>query len=106
MFIALTEMNIELLSALDIMAVHSRARRTIEKGDRRFNIETFRNFYHHFRMDKDQFLELYRAFKLPKVIRVKGSKFTGLEALAIPMYRLSYPYRLVDLSEVFGEISK
>jgi len=106
MFIAVTELNIELLQAMDVMAVHSRIRRTITRGNRKFHIDTFHNFYHHFRMEKEQFLKLYRAFHLPEVIKVKRSKFSGLEALAITMYRLSYPYRLVDLVRSIWKISQ
>jgi hypothetical protein len=102
---AIDELDMLVLQAIDTLSIKTRTRRLIERGDRRFNINTFPNFYEHFRMDKEQFVRLYEAFQIEAEIVVHGSKFTGMEALAITMYRLSYPYRLVDLCEVFGRYS-
>jgi len=75
MFIAVTELNIELLQAMDVMAVHSRIRRTITRGNRRFHIDTFHNFYHHFRMEKEQFL--YTIYYIEYFICRKSSDGLG-----------------------------
>jgi hypothetical protein len=99
---ALNTLNDIILQALDILKVTPRVRRRIERGNRRFHIDTFLNFYIHFRMEKNQFRELYVALEIEDEIVVKRSKYTGMEALAITLYRLSYPYRVSDLSEIFA----
>jgi hypothetical protein len=51
----------------------------------------------------DQLRRLLRGFRFPDVIRVKGSKFSGEEALLITLLRLSYPLRWFDIQKDFPD---
>jgi len=50
-----------------------------------------------------QLRELINGFKIPKIIIIKGSKFSNKEVLLISLIRLSYPHRWCDVLQYFPD---
>ena len=90
-----------LLAELEQQGVRKKAVR--EKG--RINIFSLSDhkFRKLFRFRKRHFMRLFRALQLPERIILRNkSTFPGQFALAVVLRRLSYPGRLVDLSQLFN----